>query len=135
MIPSVIAWLAARWGLSTVAVRLGALGVGLLLLIAAWGLHQWRVSDALEAARESGRVEERVKWQAATDAERLRQADAASRAAADGAAIAARIARERDDLAAQLEDIAHAADTDPDRNAMCLDADSVRRLDAIGRGR
>lgn len=130
---ALISALMAATGMDKALASLIVTGALILAVAGLVALHQWRVSEALDAATEVGRVEERATWLEASAKERLRQSEAAARAIAEGQATAAEIARERDALAAQIEEISHAVDADPDGGRDCLDAGSVRALDALRR--
>lgn len=141
MIAAVASLLAGRLGVSGALAGLIA-RIGLLLLVlglgvGAWALHQHRATLAIGAAHDAGQREgeaaERDRWQGAAAAERQRQATANAAALAAAQDRIAALGRERDDLMSRLEEVDHAADADPDRDAVCIDADGVRRLNALRR--
>lgn len=125
---ALIAMGARALGISPLA---AAVGLVLVALGAAWGAHAWVASSALSAAREAGAAGERAAWEALVAQERERQADINARLTEQARLEAARLRVERDDLAARLEDLSHAADLDPDHDRLSLSAAGVRRLDAI----
>lgn len=126
-----IAYLAKRLGLSDLAAWVGVALVALGLAGVSWGLHEWRVEAALSAARTAGAATERAAWESSVSEERRRQAAINDRASESALHEQARLRAERDELARQLEDLAHAADQDPDRDRISLPARGVRRIDQI----
>lgn len=111
------------------------------LLVAAGGLHAWMATNAREeavaaahaAGMAAGEASERVRWQTAAAEERRRQDTANAEAASAAEKVVAALRRERDDLSQALEDLTHEADADPSGARECLDARSVRALDALRR--
>lgn len=128
---ALVAFLARRFGISDLAASLGAIGLALVVLGGGVGLHQWYASAALAAARTEGEMSERRLWEVAAAKERDRREDLAREAEARGAAVAAALRIERDDLAARLEEMDHDALADPDRDRCGLGIGGVLRLDAI----
>lgn len=134
-----IAIIAKLTGLDEAAARLVGWAALVVLVVAVGGFHAVsatldaaeRVKAAHEAGVRAGEASEREKWRAAADEERQRQARANAEAVAASERTAAALRRERDELAQALEDLTHAADTDPDRDRDCLDPGSVRRLDGL----
>jgi hypothetical protein len=134
-------WLVAKFAAITkldkvvvwtiVAAVIFFLFIGTVTAAGLW--HRGRISALMIASEERGRLAERVEWEKASADERLRQSDAAARAIAEGQAAAVKLARERDALEAQIEDMIHASDASPDGGDVALDADRVRRLDALRR--
>lgn len=141
MIAPIASLIAGRLGVSDalagLVARIGLVLLALGLGVGAWALHQHRAALVIAAAHDVGQREgeaaERDRWQAAASAERQRQAEANAAALAAAQDRIAALGRERDDLMSRLEEVDHAADADPARDAVCIDADGVRRLNALRR--
>lgn len=102
---------------------------GLLAALLAWHIgheHEARVAAIAIAVQT-----ERDAWEARKQAEMARQDEISRRALDDAKNTAERLQSENSALAGHIEELTHAAQSDPLHARACLGSDSVRRLNAI----